>query len=67
MRIAFVGWGSLIWNPGKLPLATNWTEVGPILPIEFSRISKDGRLTLALTNGTERACPPVTAKARWPI
>jgi hypothetical protein len=48
MKIAVLGWGSLIWNTGALRLGTDWTDGGPILPIEFSRISEDGRLTLVI-------------------
>lgn len=48
MKIAILGWGSLIWNPRELHLASNWLEGGPIFPIEFSRISDDGRLTLVI-------------------
>lgn len=56
MKIAILGWGSLIWQPKELKFETNigWIENGPILPIEFARISKDGRLTLVITaNGTD--------------
>ncbi|CAG5015606.1 hypothetical protein DYBT9275_05370 [Dyadobacter sp. CECT 9275] len=56
MKIAILGWGSLIWLPKELKFDTNigWKENGPVLPIEFARISKDGRLTLVITaNGTE--------------
>jgi hypothetical protein len=56
MKIAILGWGSLIWQPKELKFDTNigWKENGPVLPIEFARISKDGRLTLVITpNGTE--------------
>ena len=56
MKIAILGWGSLIWQPKDLKFDANvgWKEKGPILPIEFARISKDGRLTLVITpNGTE--------------
>ncbi|WP_165783982.1 hypothetical protein [Flavobacterium alvei] len=56
MKIAVLGWGSLIWQPKDLKFDTNigWKENGPVLPIEFARISKDGRLTLVITpNGTE--------------
>ena len=56
MKIAILGWGSLIWLPKDLKFDTNsgWKENGPVLPIEFARISKDGRLTLVITpNGTE--------------
>ncbi len=56
MKIAILGWGSLIWQPKDLKFDANigWKENGPVLPIEFARISKDGRLTLVITpNGTE--------------
>ena len=56
MKIAILGWGSLIWQPQELKFDANigWKENGPVLPIEFARISKDGRLTLVITpNGTD--------------
>ena len=56
MKIAILGWGSLIWLPKDLKFDTNsgWKENGPVLPIEFAIISQDGRLTLVITpNGTE--------------
>lgn len=48
MRIAILSWGSLIWDSRKLHLAGGWQEGGPVLPIEFSRISDNGRLTLVI-------------------
>src|SRR5579871_2538178 len=51
MRIAIIAWGSLIWCPGNLALSTRWRADGPLLPIEFSRISGDGRLTLVIRPG----------------
>ena len=53
MRIAILGWGSLIWCPRGLPQEGSWEKGGPHLPIEFSRISSDGRITLVIdpTNG----------------
>ena len=48
MRIAIIGWGSLIWSPRELPHEGPWLLGGPALPIEFSRISRDGRLTLVI-------------------
>lgn len=47
--IACIGWGSLIWDPRELPIAADWKTDGPLLPIEFTRQSQDGRLTLVLT------------------
>ncbi len=48
MRIAYLGWGSLVWDPKTLPIVGTWENGGPVLPIEFSRISSDGRLTLVI-------------------
>jgi len=48
MNIAILGWGSLIKNPGGMLIEAEWQSDGPILRIEFSRISADGRLTLVI-------------------
>jgi hypothetical protein len=45
--------GSLIWCPGNLRIKTRWSSDGPTLPIEFARISSDGRLTLIVHPGSE--------------
>lgn len=51
-RIAVLGWGSLIWEPRDdyKKLIGHWEDDGPILPIEFSRISssRNGALTLVI-------------------
>lgn len=52
MRIAVIGWGSLIWCPGSLRITSRWRPDGPELPIEFARISRDGRLTLVIYPGS---------------
>jgi hypothetical protein len=59
MKIAILGWGSLIWNPKNLEIdktigKNGWQDDGPMLPIEFARISKDGRLTLVIVPGEKK-------------
>lgn len=52
---AILGWGSLLWDPRNLNFIkeVGWLEDGPVLSVEFARISNDGRLTLVITeNGT---------------
>src|SRR5712691_7390037 len=51
MKIAILGWGSLIWCPGSLRIRTLWHSDGPSLPIEFARISSDRRVTLVIHPG----------------
>lgn len=51
MRIACLGWGSLIWKPGELTLASEWFGDGPSLPIEFARESDGGELATVLCPG----------------
>lgn len=54
MKIACLGWGSLIWRPENLKIQRQWFNDGPLLPIEFVRQSADGRLTLVIN---ERFAP----------
>jgi hypothetical protein len=49
MKIACLGWGSLIWRPGNLLIQRKWFNDGPLLPVEFVRKSDNGRLTLVIT------------------
>jgi hypothetical protein len=51
MRIACLGWGSLLWKPGPLKLKSQWAEEGPWLPIEFCRVGDGGELATALGPG----------------
>jgi hypothetical protein len=55
MKIAILAWGSLIWNPLTLRFdnSIGWLPNGPKLPIEFARISSDGRLTLVIKEGSD--------------
>lgn len=57
MKIGILAWGSLYWDLGSLKIVDEWKSDGVILPIEFSRISDNGkgRLTLVIDeiNGSE--------------
>ena len=45
-QVAILGWESLIWDPRGLPSDGAWRVGGPVVPIEFSRVSNDCHLTL---------------------
>lgn len=52
VKIAILGWGSLLWEPGGdfSKSVEPWNSDGPVLPVEFSRVSKTrgGALTLVI-------------------
>ncbi len=49
MTVAVLGWGSLIWGPRELAVASPFTLNGPSLPIEFARVSGNDRPLRRLT------------------
>jgi len=54
MKIAYLAWGSLLWDYSLLKLKSQWIESTLQLPLNFSRISDKGkgRLTLVIDNKT---------------
>lgn len=64
MRIAILGWGSLLWEGGAEfdRWHTDWTYDGPILKIEFSRISKKRLQALTLVIDDEHGA---ATKVAW--
>lgn len=49
MKIAYLAWGSLLWNHNKLKI-NKWSKTNIQLPLNFSRVSDQGkgRLTLVI-------------------
>lgn len=56
MKIAILGWGSLIKEPRDLPIVGEWQPDGPNLWIEFSRISQRGARAGCLTLVIDERC-----------
>jgi hypothetical protein len=65
LRIAVLAWGSLVWDPRELKTAAAFAPNGPLLPIEFSRISADGRLTLVIDNAVGDLCRTYSAASAF--
>ena len=56
MNIVCIAWGSLLWKPGNLKLASGWHPGGPALPLEYARQSDDSpELALVLCEGARLA------------
>ena len=65
MTIAVLGWGSLVWDPRELSVSSEFSLSGPILPIEFCRVSGNDkpprRLTLVIDDDIGVRCQTYVA------
>ncbi len=66
MRIAILGWGSLVWDPGDLRIVDGaWHKDGPTLPVELSRLSSGrGHFTYVIDPDHGRRVPTRYAISR---
>jgi hypothetical protein len=61
VKSVVLAWGSLVWEPRDLHIAAKFMANGPLLPIEFCRVSDDGRLTLAIDETFGALCKTYSA------
>jgi hypothetical protein len=61
MKSAVLAWGPLVRDPRDLQLAAEFAPNGPLLPIEFCRVSDDGRLTLVVDETFGAVCKTYSA------
>jgi hypothetical protein len=65
VKSAVLAWGSLVWDPRELRTAAGFAADGPLLPVEFCRISADGRLTLAIDETFGVVCKTYSAPSAF--
>ena len=61
VKSVVLAWGSSVWDPRELKITSKFAPNGPLLPIEFCRISGDGRLTLAIDEDFGALCKTYSA------
>jgi hypothetical protein len=66
VNIAGIAWGSLIWNPDPLKLASGWMPDGPLLPLEFVRDSDDSEELALVLHEAAPAIPTYWARLDAP-
>jgi hypothetical protein len=62
VKIACIAWGSLLWKPGALKLASDWMPDGPPLPLEFVRDSDDSEELALVLHEAAPAMPTYWAR-----
>jgi len=65
MKISIIGWGSLVWNGQNLALAGQFEPIGPRLPIEFCRVSRNECLTLVIDETLGAPCITYSAVSHF--
>ncbi|EAQ26828.1 hypothetical protein [Roseovarius sp. 217] len=65
MKIGVLAWGSLIWEPRDLQTATGFLPFGPLMPLEFSRVSGGKRLTLVIDEANGAPCRTFVAQSAF--
>lgn len=69
MKICVLAWGSLQWDPRCLEISDSFVSIGPLIPIEFSRISgRNGptpSLTLVIDEANGVLCPTFAATSSF--
>jgi hypothetical protein len=65
MKIAVIAWGSLVWDRRILEIAENFAPIGPQLPLEFCRVSLDGRLTIVIDEQHGTPCTTYSAVSNF--
>ena len=65
MRISVLAWGSIIWDRGDLAIIADFEPTGLSLPIEFCRVSRDGRLTLVVDEAVGAPCITYSAMSAF--
>jgi hypothetical protein len=67
LKIAVLAWGSLVWDRRELCIVDDFEPIGPILPIEFCRVSRDRRLTLVIDEAVGAHCATYAAQSTFEI
>lgn len=65
MKIAVIAWGSLIWDRRNLRVIGDFVANGPKLSLEFSRASRDGRITLVIDEEQGGLCSTFSAQSTF--